>query len=135
MSRLIFINLPVKDLQRSIDFYAAVGFPHNPDFTDDTGACVVISDVIHVMILTEEKFRTFSPNPISDARSATEVLNALSCENREEVDELVRKAVAAGGNTYAEPRDHGFMYGHGFQDPDGHIWEVFHMDMSAIPQS
>ncbi len=135
MSRLIFINLPVKDLQRSMAFFKALGFDHNPQFSDETGACIVISDIIHVMILTEEKFATFSPNPISDARSATEVLNALSCSSREEVDELVRKAVAAGGNTYAEPRDHGFMYGHGFQDPDGHIWEIYWMDMSAIPRS
>ncbi len=135
MPRLVFINLPVKDLQRSIAFFKALGFDHNPQFTDDTAACIVISDVIHVMVLTEEKFATFSPNPISDARSATEVLNALSCSSREEVDDLVRKAVAAGGNTYAEPRDHGFMYGHGFQDPDGHIWEVYYMDLSAIPQS
>lgn len=135
MSRSIFINLPIKDLQRSIDFFNALGFTYNPQFSDDTGACFVISDVIHLMILTEEKFRTFSPHPISDARGVTEVLNALSCSSREEVDDLVSKAVAAGGNTYAEARDHGFMYGHGFQDPDGHVWEVFYMDMSALPQS
>ncbi len=135
MSRLIFINLPVKDLQRSMDFFKALGFDHNPQFTDETAACVVISDVIHVMLLTHDKFNGFAPNPISDARSATEVLNALSCSSREEVDDLVRKAVAAGGNTYNEPQDHGFMYGHGFQDPDGHVWEVYHMDMSAMPQS
>jgi len=135
MSRSIFINLPIKDLQRSIDFFKALGFAHNPQFSDDTGACIVISEIIHVMILTEDKFRTFSPHPIGDARGATEVLNALSCSSREEVDDLVSRAVAAGGNTYAEARDHGFMYGHGFQDPDGHVWEVFHMDMSALPQS
>ncbi|WAC18024.1 VOC family protein [Luteolibacter sp. SL250] len=135
MNRLIFINLPVKDLQRSMDFFKALGFDLNPQFTDETAACVVISDVIHVMLLTHDKFNGFAPNPISDARSVTEVLNALSCSSREEVDDLVRKAVSAGGNTYNEPQDHGFMYGHGFQDPDGHVWEVYHMDMSAIPQS
>ena len=135
MSRLIFINLPVKDLKRSMDFFKALGFDHNPQFTDETGACIVISEVIHVMVLTEPKFAVFAPNPISDARATTEVLNALSCSSREEVDDLVRKAVAAGGNTYSEPRDHGFMYGHGFQDPDGHIWEVYYMDLSALPQS
>jgi len=135
MSRLIFINLPVKDLQRSKDFFKALGFDHNPQFSDDTGACIVISEVIHVMVLTEEKFRTFSPNPISDARSATEVLIALSCSSREEVDDLFNKALAAGGSTWREPQDHGFMYGQSFQDPDGHVWEVYYMDMSAIPQS
>lgn len=135
MSRLIFINLPVKDLKRSMDFFKALGFDHNPQFTDETAACIVISDVIHVMVLTEPKFAGFAPNPIGDARSATEVLNALSCSSREEVDDLVCKAVAAGGNTYSEPQDHGFMYGHGFQDPDGHVWEVYYMDLSAIPQS
>lgn len=135
MSRLIFINLPVKDLQRSIDFFKALGFDHNPQFTDDTGACIVISDVIHVMVLTEEKFRTFSLNPISDARATTEVLIALSCSSREEVDDLFSKALAAGGNAYREPQDHGFMYGQSFQDPDGHVWEVYYMDMSALPQA
>ena len=135
MSRLIFINLPVKDLQRSMDFFKALGFEHNPQFTDDTGACIVISDVIHVMVLTEEKFRTFSPNPVSDARSSTEVLTALSCDSREEVDVLFNKALAAGGSSWREPQDHGFMYGQSFQDPDGHVWEVYYMDMSALPQS
>ncbi|RYD37020.1 MAG: glyoxalase/bleomycin resistance/extradiol dioxygenase family protein [Verrucomicrobiaceae bacterium] len=135
MNRLIFINLPVKDLQRAKDFFKALGFDHNPQFSDDTGACIVISEVIHVMVLTEEKFRTFSPNPISDARSATEVLIALSCSSREEVDELFNKALAAGGSTWREPQDHGFMYGQSFQDPDGHVWEVYYMDMAAIPQS
>ena len=135
MSRLIFINLPVKDLQRSMDFFKALGFEHNPQFTDDTGACIVISDVIHVMVLTEEKFRTFSPNPVSDARATTEVLTALSCDSREEVDVLFNKALAAGGSSWREPQDHGFMYGQSFQDPDGHVWEVYYMDMSALPQS
>ena len=135
MSRLIFINLPVKDLQRSMDFFKALGFEHNPQFTDDTGACIVISDVIHVMVLTEEKFRTFSPNPVSDARATTEVLIALSCSSREEVDDLFSKALAAGGSTWREPQEHGFMYGQSFQDPDGHVWEVYYMDMSALPQS
>ena len=122
MSRLIFINLPVKDLQRSMDFFKALGFAHNPQFTDETGACIVISDVIHVMVLTEEKFRSFSPNPVSDARATTEVLIALSCSSREEVDDLFSKALTAGGNAYREPQEHGFMYGQSFQDPDGHVW-------------
>ena len=128
MSRLIFINLPVKDLRRSIDFFKALGFAHNPQFTDDTGACIVISDVIHVMVLTEEKFRTFTLNPISDARATTEVLIALSCDSREEVDDLFNKALAAGGSSWREPQDHGFMYGRSFYDLDGHHWEVIWMD-------
>ena len=135
MNRLIFINLPVKDLPRSMAFFKALGFDHNPQFSDETGACIVISDVIHVMILTEEKFRGFSPHPVSDAYSATEVLNALSCSSREEVDDLVDKAVAAGATTYNEPQDHGFMYGRSFQDLDGHVWELYYMDLSLIPQS
>lgn len=135
MSRLIFINLPVKDLQRSMSFFKALGFEHNPQFTDDTGTCIVISDIIHVMLLTHDKFKGFAPNPISDARSTTEVLIAFSCSSREEVDDFVRKAVVAGGNTYNEPQDHGFMYGQSFQDPDGHVWDPYYMDMSAIPQS
>ena len=135
MSRLVFINLPVEDPKRSIAFFKALGFDHNPQFTDDTGACIVISEIIHVMVLSHEKFRMFTPKEISDATKTTEVLNALSCESREEVDDLVRRAVAAGGSLYAEARDHGFMYGHGFQDPDGHIWEVYYMDMSALPNN
>lgn len=135
MNRLIFINLPVKDLPRSMAFFKALGFDHNPQFSDETGACIVISDVIHVMILTEEKFRGFSPHPVSDAYSVTEVLNALSCSSREEVDDLAGKALAAGATTYKEPQDHGFMYGRSFQDLDGHVWELYYMDLSLIPQS
>lgn len=135
MSRSVFINLPVKDLARSIAFFKAIGFDHNPQFTDDTAACIVISDVIHVMVLTEPKFATFTPKEIADATKVTEVLNALACESREEVDDLVSRAVAAGGSKYNEPVDHGFMYQHGFQDPDGHIWELFCMDMNAFPQN
>jgi uncharacterized protein len=133
MSRLVFINLPVKDLKRSMDFFKAIGFEHNPQFTDETAACIVISEIIHVMVLTEEKFRTFTPKAIADSSKTTEVLNALSCESREEVEDLVKRAVAAGGSTYSEAIDHGFMYQHGFQDPDGHIWEIFYMDMTALP--
>lgn len=135
MSRLVFINLPVADPKRSIAFFKELGFEHNPQFTDETGACIVISDIIHVMVLSHEKFGTFTPNEISDATKSTEVITALSCENRGEVDDLVKRAVAAGGSTYNEPVDLGFMYQHGFQDPDGHIWELFYMDMSSFPQN
>jgi len=132
MPTKIFVNLPVKDLKKSMSFYDAIGFRNNPQFTDDTAACMVISDDIYVMILTEAKFKTFTPKKIADATTSTEVLTALSRESRVDVDDIVRKAIAAGGSTYAEPKDHGFMYQHGFQDPDGHIWEVLWMDPKAI---
>ena len=96
---------------------------------------MVISEDIYVMLLTHDKFKGFSPRPISDATKQTEVLNALSCESRAKVDEIVKKAVGAGGSTYAAPNDHGFMYQHGFQDPDGHIWEIFYMDPGFVKGS
>lgn len=132
MSTKIFVNLPVKDLARSMEFFKKVGYEFNAQFTDETAACMVISDDIYAMLLTEAKFKTFTPKQICDAKKSTEVLIALSCENREKVDELVAKALAAGGSSYKEPKDHGFMYEHGFEDPDGHIWELFYMDPSAI---
>ena len=131
MSKKVFINLPVKDLEKSMTFYKALGYSINEKWTDETAASVVISEEIYAMLLTYPKFQMFTPKEICDATKSTEVLVALSCENREQVDELVKKAVAAGGSTYNEPQDHGFMYGHGFQDPDGHIWEVFYMDPAA----
>ena len=132
--QMIFVNLPVRDLARSKRFFEALGFGFNPQFTDDTAACVVVSEEIFVMLLTEAKFKTFTPKAICDATKATEVLVCLSSESRANVDDMVRKAVAAGGTTYNEPQDHGFMYGHGFQDPDGHIWEIMWMDPGAIKQ-
>ena len=132
MATKIFLNLPVKDLKKSMSFYSALGFKNNPQFTDDTAACMIVSEEIYVMLLTHPKFASFSPNPISDAKKNTEVMNALSCENRAAVDDYVRKAVASGGSTYNETKDYGFMYSHGFQDPDGHIWEVFYMDESHV---
>ena len=96
---------------------------------------MIVGENISVMLLTHPKFGMFTPKEICDATKSTEVLVALSCESRAEVDEMVRKAVAAGGSTYSEPQDHGFMYGHGFQDPDGHIWEVFHMEAAAVQQA
>jgi len=132
MSRKIFVNLPVKDLKRSMDFFTRVGFKNNPQFTDETAACMVVSEEIFVMLLTEAKFKTFTPKAISDASKSTEVLVALSCESRDEVNQMVRTAVSAGGKTYAEPKDYGFMYQHGFEDPDGHIWEIFWMDPKAV---
>jgi predicted lactoylglutathione lyase len=130
----IFVNLPVKNLEKSKAFYESLGFRNNPQFTDDTAACMVISEDIYTMLLTEAKFREFTPKAICDAKKSTEVLVALSMESRQQVVGVVGKAVAAGGATYAEPKDHGFMYQHGFQDPDGHIWEVFYMEPGAVEQ-
>jgi predicted lactoylglutathione lyase len=132
MATKIFVNLPVKDLPRAKDFFGKLGFSFNAQFSDDTAACMVVSEDIYVMLLTHPKFEAFSPKPICDATKSTEVLVALSCENRARVDEMVRHAVAAGGSTYSKPKDYGFMYQHGFQDLDGHIWEVFWMDPSAV---
>ena len=135
MATKIFVNLPVKSLDKSIDFFSKLGFGFNQQFTDDTATCMIVTDDIFVMLLTEEKFKSFTPKEICDAKKYTEVLVALALESRPKVDEMVRKAVAAGGTTYNEPQDHGFMYAHGFQDPDGHIWEVFYMESSAVKPS
>jgi predicted lactoylglutathione lyase len=132
MASKIFVNLPVKNLQNAIGFFTKLGFSFNQQFTDETATCMIVTDDIFVMLLTEEKFKTFTPNEICNARKYTEVLVALSLESRDKVDEMVRKAINAGGTTYNEPQDHGFMYAHGFQDLDGHIWEVFYMDPSAV---
>jgi uncharacterized protein len=131
METKIFINLPISDLPRSLAFFKALGYSHNPQFTDDTAACIVISESIHVMVLTHDKFRMFTPKAICDTSKETEVLLCLSCESRQQVEDLVRKAVAAGGSTYAEPKDYGFMYQHSFADPDGHQWELVYM--SGMP--
>lgn len=133
MNRKIFVNLPVKNLGHSIAFFLALGFSLNQHFTDATAACIVISEDIYTMLLTEEKFTSFSPHPVSDANKATEVLLCLSCNSREEIDELVKKAVANGGSVYRDPTDYGFMYLHSFKDPDGHVWELSYMDPAAIP--
>jgi uncharacterized protein len=134
MSTKIFVNLPVKNLKKSIEFFTRLGFTFNPQFTDETATCMIVSEDIFVMLLTEEKFKSFTPKEICDAKKSTEVLLCLSSESREKVNEMVRKAVSAGGSTYNEPQDHGFMYAHGFQDLDSHIWEIIYMEPSAINQ-
>jgi len=134
MATKIFVNLPVKNLNKSVEFFTKLGFRFNQQFTDETATCMIVGGDIFVMLLTHDKFQTFTPKEICDATKSTEVLVCLSSDSREKVDEMVRKAVAAGGTTYNEPQDYGFMYGHGFQDPDGHIWEVMWMDPSAIKQ-
>jgi len=134
MSRKIFVNLPVKDLKRSMEFFGRLGFSFNPQFTDETAACMVVSEEIYAMLLTHAKFKEFTPHPIADATRSTEVLVCLTCESRGQVDGVVNKAVAAGGRTFKAPIDYGFMYGQSFQDLDGHIWEWIWMDPSAIKQ-
>jgi predicted lactoylglutathione lyase len=134
-SRRLFVNLPVADLNRSVEFFAALGFSFDPQFTDDNATCMVVSEHIQVMLLTQPFFAGFTKKPVADARAATEVLLALSCETRDDVEALVAKAVAAGAATPIEARDHGFMYQHGFEDPDGHQWEVFWMDEAAMSES
>lgn len=131
MSRKIFVNLPVTDLEKSRQFFQSLGFGFNEQYCDSTAACVVVSDDIYVMLLTTDKFRSFSPNPVADAGKTTEVLTALSCQSQQEVDDLVSKAVSNGGRRYNDPKDYGFMYQHGFQDPDGHVWELVSMNSEA----
>ncbi|MBD2102335.1 VOC family protein [Leptolyngbya sp. FACHB-261] len=135
MATKIFVNLPVKDLNQSVDFFTKLGFSFNAQFTDETATSMIVSDDIFIMLLTHDKFKSFTPKEICDATKSTEVLVCLSSESREKVDEMVRNAVAAGGSTYNEPQDYGFIYAHGFQDLDGHIWEVMFMEPSAINQS
>jgi predicted lactoylglutathione lyase len=132
MARQIYVNLPVKNLERTKAFFGSLGFSFNPQFTNDSGACMVIGDDIYAMLLTESFFQTFTTKPVADATRSTEVLVCLSCESRAEVDELVRKALAAGGKAPNPPQDHGFMYGHGFEDLDGHVWELVHMDAGKV---
>jgi predicted lactoylglutathione lyase len=132
--RKLFVNIPVADLQRSITFFEALGFTFSPQFTDHTATCMVVGGDAYFMLLTREKFAGFSARPAADAATHTGALFAVSVESRDDVDEMVRKAVAAGGAHAVDAQDHGFMYGWSFYDPDGHHWEVFWMDPAAIPQ-
>jgi uncharacterized protein len=135
MSTKIFVNLAVKDLDRSKAFFKQLGFTFNPQFTDEAAACMVITDDIYAMLLTYPKFKEFTKKDIADAHKTTEVLTCLSFDSKDEVNELVDKAVAAGGTEAREPQDYGFMYGRSFNDPDGHIWEIIWMDPSHIQRS
>jgi predicted lactoylglutathione lyase len=134
MSRMIFVNLPVADLQRSVGFWRGLGFDFNEQFTDDNAACMVVSDLACVMLLTEKLFSTFTTKSLADSSRSTEAIMALSSESREEVDRLTEKALATGGSPSNQPQDEGFMYGRSFQDPDGHLWEVLYMDPAALEQ-
>lgn len=134
MANNIFVNLPVRDLQASIRFFSHLGYSFNQHYTDDSATCMIVAENIFVMLLTEPRFQEFTPKPLVDAHKSTEVLICLQLESREAVDTLVAKAVEAGGSTYREPQDHGFMYGHGYQDLDGHLWELGYMS-GALPRS
>jgi predicted lactoylglutathione lyase len=132
MATKIFVNLPVENLDRSMTFFKGLGYTFNQQFTDETAACMVISDDIYAMLLTKPKFAEFTPKTIVDAKSQTEVLVAISAESRESVDALLNKALHAGGTEPRDPQDYGFMYGRSFEDLDGHIWEIIWMDEVGI---
>lgn len=134
MATQVFINLPVSDLKKSMAFYEAIGFTNNPQFTDDTAACMVLTDTIFVMLLTHDKFKQFISKSIINAKQSVGVINALSKDSKEEVNAFVEKAVKAGGLEYAEAKDYGFMQQRSVEDLDGHNWEVFYMDMSKFPK-
>ncbi len=132
MATKMFVNLPVRDLNASMDFFKAIGFTFEPKFTDETAACMVVSEENYVMLLTHPKFRDFVRKDISDTGKTVAVITALSADNREAVDAMADKAIQAGGVETLPSQDHGFMYTRSFQDLDGHHWEVFYMDMSQV---
>ena len=132
MSQKMFVNLPVRDLKKSMDFFKALGYSFNPQFTDETAACMVISEENYTMLLTHPKFEQFTGRAIADATKTTEVIICLSCDSRQQVDDIMNKAMAAGGTQCKPPQDYGFMYGQSFYDLDGHIWEFIWMDPSFV---
>lgn len=132
MNKNIFVNLPVKDLNRSKEFFTSLGYTFNPQFTDEKAACLIISEGIFAMLVTEPFFKTFIKKEIADSRTSTEVLIALSAESKEEVDSIIRNAVNAGGREDRPTKDYGFMYSGSFEDLDGHIWEILWMDPKSI---
>ena len=132
MSRKIFVNLPVKDLNRSVEFFTKLGFSFNAQFTSEQATSMIVSDDIYVMLLVEPFFKTFTKKELANAANTTEVLICLSADSREEVDEMVDKALKAGGTAPNDKQDHGFMYGWGFEDLDGHLWELAYMDPATV---
>ena len=132
MPSQIFVNLPVESLDRSVEYFAKLGYRFEPRFTDANATCMVIGEGIFAMLLVEKYFQTFTPRPVADATRSTEVLVALSLDSREEVDRIVESALGAGGKEVRDPQDHGFMYGRAVADPDGHIWEYFWMDAAQM---
>lgn len=132
MATKIFVNLPVRDLNKTIEFFTKLGFTFNPQFTDENATCMIVGEDIFVMLLVEKFFKTFTKKEICDTAKNTEVIVALSAESREKVDQMTTKAIEAGGRETRERQDHGWMYGRAFQDIDGHLWEIIYMDESAI---
>ena len=135
MPRMIFVNLPVADLDRSVAFYKAIGAEQNQQFSDETAAMMVLSDAIHVMLLTHDKFRQFTTKRIADSHETAQVLLCISCDSRDGVDDIAEKAIAAGGRETRDKEDHGWMYGRAFEDPDGHTWEPAWMDLEAATRA
>jgi predicted lactoylglutathione lyase len=134
MATKIFINLPVADLQKAKSFYTAIGFTNNPQFTDETAACMVLTEEIYVMLLTHSKFNEFTKKEIGNTLKTASVINSLSLDSNEEVNATIDKALRAGGKEYAEAKDYGFMQQRCFEDLDGHLWDVLYMDMAQFPQ-
>jgi predicted lactoylglutathione lyase len=135
MATQIFVNLPVKDLRRSVEFFTRLGYTFNPAFTDENATCMIVGENIYVMLLVERFFQTFTNKALCDATKSTEAIVCLSAESRAAVDEQVARALAAGGSAPRPAQDHGFMYGHGFQDLDGHLWELVYMEPNAQPHA
>jgi hypothetical protein len=133
MAKQIFVNLPVKDLNKAIEFFTKLGFTFNPKFTDENATCMIIGENMFAMLLVEKFFKTFTKKEISDAKKSTEVLIALSVGSKEKVDEMVNNAIEAGGKEAREPQNYGWMYGRSFEDNDGHIWEILYMDERNMP--
>lgn len=132
MHKNIFVNLPVKDLNRSVEFFTKLGYSFNPQFTDENATCMLVGDNIYAMLLVEQFFTSFIPNSVADSTKVSQVILALTCDSREEVNELTRRAIAAGASQHKEPSDLGFMYSSMFQDLDGHFWEPFWMDPTHV---
>ncbi len=134
MAKQMFLNLPVKDLDKTVGFFTALGFEFNPDFTDENATCMIVNDNAFVMLLVENYFKTFTSKQVADTGGTAEAILAFSVDSREGVDEVVRTALTSGGTASEEAQDYGFMYTHSFQDPDGHLWEVFWMDPAGPPK-
>ena len=134
MKSQIFINLPVKELEKSLNFYTKMGFTNNPQFSDDTAKCMVFSEEIFVMLITHDRFKTFITKPITDVSKTTSALLSISVESLDKVNEISNNAISAGGKEPIEAKDYGFMQQRTIEDLDGHIWEIFYMDISKFPQ-
>ncbi|MFZ0281366.1 MAG: VOC family protein [Bacteroidales bacterium] len=135
MEAKLFVNLPVRDLQKTKDFFSGLGFSYNPQFSDDKAACMIINGDSNVMLLTEDFFKSFTKKGIVNAHNCTEVLTSISAESRDRVNEIVNKAISLGATEARDPDDYGYMYTRSFNDPDGHIWEVAWMDLQSFPKA